>query len=392
MQIALIHEWLESYAGAELVVEQMLRVLDHADVFALVDFLPKNQRGFLQGANVTTSFIQRLPFSRAKFRGYLPLMPLAVEQFDLSPYQLIVSSHHAVAKGVLTREDQLHLCYVHTPVRYAWDLYQPSLKAHRLTNGPKSWAVRLVLHYLRLWDQVSASRVDAFAANSHYVARRIWKTYRRRAEVIYPPVDVHRFNVEHDKDTFYVTVSRLVPYKRVDLMVEAFRRMPNRKLIVIGDGPEYAVLSKNLPANVSLLGRQPAEVVNQHLEAARAFLFAADEDFGISPVEAQACGTPVIAYRHGGATETVVEGKTGVFFAKQNAESIVAAVDAFETCDYQFDPAAIRAHADQFSPERFRSQFDEFVARHWQKLHQRGPARVRAKSKRPGRRASVRPR
>jgi glycosyltransferase involved in cell wall biosynthesis len=392
MQIALIHEWLESYAGAELVVEQILRALDGADVFALVDFLPEDQRGFLQGAKVTTSFLQWLPFARRKFRGYLPLMPLAAEQFDLTAYDLVVSSNHAVAHGVLTREDQLHLCYVHTPVRYAWDLYQPSLKAHRLASGPKSWAVRLILHYLRLWDQVASSRVDAYAANSHYVARRIWKTYRRRAEVIYPPVDVHRFQVEHTKENFYTTVSRLVPYKRVDLMIEAFRRMPNRKLIVIGDGPEREVLSRNLPANVTLLGRQPAEVVNQHLEAARGFLFAADEDFGISPVEAQACGTPVIAYRHGGTTETVVEGKTGIFFPRQDAESIVAAVGAFEECQHQFDPAAIRAHADQFSPERFRSQFDNFVAHHWQRLHRREPARAGVKRKRSERRATAKPR
>jgi glycosyltransferase involved in cell wall biosynthesis len=390
MEIAFVHEWLDSYAGSEQVIEQMLRVFTKADLFTLVDHLADDQRGFLQGCRVQTSFIQRLPFSRRKFRGYLPLMPLAVEQFDLSPYELVVSSNHAVAKGVLTREDQLHLCYVHTPVRYAWDLYHQAIKD--VKRGPKNWMARIVLHYLRLWDQVAASRVDAYAANSHYVARRIWKTYRRRAEVIYPPVDVERFAVEHTKDNFYVTVSRLVPYKNVGLIVEAFRRMPDKQLVVIGDGPEYATLAKDAPANIRLLGRQSAEVVNQHLMSARAFVFAADEDFGISPVEAQACGTPVIAYGHGGSTETVVDGRTGLLFPEQTAESIVTAVEEFENCPQAFDAGAIRAHAEQFSSERFRRQFDDFVERKLDKMHQRGPAPNRKKSKRFVGRAPVLPR
>jgi glycosyltransferase involved in cell wall biosynthesis len=390
MEIAFVHEWLDSYAGSEQVIEQMLRVFTKADLFTLVDHLPEDQRGFLQGCRVQTSFIQRLPFARKKFRGYLPLMPLAVEQFDLTPYELIVSSNHAVAKGVLTREDQLHLCYVHTPVRYAWDLYHQAIKD--VKRGPKNWLARIVLHYLRLWDQVAASRVDAYAANSHYVARRIWKTYRRRAEVIHPPVDVHRFEVQSKKEDFYVTVSRLVPYKSVGLIVEAFRRMPDKRLIVIGDGPEYATLAKNTPPNVQLMGRQSTESVNHHLQAARAFVFAADEDFGISPVEAQACGTPVIGYGHGGTTETVVDGRTGLLFPEQTSESIVAAVEAFENGSRTFDSGAIRAHAEQFSPERFRREFDEFVERKLQQLHHRGPAPERKRSKRRARRASALPR
>jgi len=363
MRTAIINEWLETYAGAELVIEQMLKLYSGADMFALVDFLPESQRGFLQGCQVHTSFLQRMPLARRKFRAYLPLMPLAVEQYDLTDYDLVISSNHAVAKGVLTREDQLHVCYVHTPVRYAWDLYHSSLKEHGLSRGPKSWATRLILHYLRLWDHATASRVDKFAANSHYVARRIWKTYRRRATVIYPPVDVNRFTVEPNKEEFYVTVSRLVPYKRVDLIVEAFRRMPDKQLIVIGDGPERAELERHAPPNVKLLGRQPAEVVTQHLQSARAFMFAADEDFGISPVEAQACGTPVIAYGHGGATETVVSGTTGILFPEQSPESIVSAVEQFEGCRADFDPFAIREHAERFSVERFRRRFARFVAR-----------------------------
>jgi glycosyltransferase involved in cell wall biosynthesis len=385
MRVALIHEWLETYAGAEQVIEQLLAVLGATDVYALVDFLPPEQRGFLGESTVHTSFIHRLPLARKKFRSYLPLMPMAVEQFDLAGYDLVVSSNHAVAKGVLTREDQLHLCYVHTPVRYAWDLYQSYLREHRLSRGPKSWMARLVPHYLRLWDQASASRVDAFAANSRYVARRIWKTYRRRATVIHPPVDVHRFAVGDSREDFYVTVSRLVPYKRIDLMVEAFRRMPTRRLIVIGDGPELKRLATNTPPNVKLLGRQSAEVVEHHLQAARAFVFAADEDFGIAPVEAQACGTPVLAFGRGGATETVVEGRTGLFFSEQTAESIVAAVEAFEARPAAFDRHAIRAHAEQFAPERFCLRFSKFVDRQLERHETRGamPARLRLKSPRP---------
>jgi glycosyltransferase involved in cell wall biosynthesis len=370
-RVALIHDWLDSYAGAETVVEQMLPLFSHPDLFALVDFLPKDDRGFLRGCKVHTSFIQRLPLARRKFRAYLPLMPLAIEQFDLSPYDLVISSNHAVAKGVLTREDQLHLCYVHTPVRYAWDLYHETLKVNRLTRGVKSMAARVVLHYLRLWDYASAARVDAFAANSRYVARRIWKTYRRRAKVIYPPVAIDRFTVQHQKDDYYVTLSRLVPYKRVDLIVEAFGRMPTRRLVVIGEGPQLAKLAKDATPNVTLLGRQPAESVSQYLQSARAFIFAADEDFGIAPIEAQACGTPVIAYGHGGATETVIEGQSGLFFPEQSAASIVSAVEAFETCQQQFDAGWIRAHAEKFAPERFQRQFEAFVDHHLNKRRQR---------------------
>jgi glycosyltransferase involved in cell wall biosynthesis len=370
-RVALVLDWLESYAGAERVVEQMLEVFPRTDVFSLVDFLPEEERAFLRECPVTTSFIQRLPFSRRRFRSYLPLMPLAVEQFDLTAYDLVISSHHAVAKGVLTREDQLHLCYVHTPVRYAWDLYHETLKVNRLTRGVKSMITRLILHYLRMWDYASAARVDGYAANSRYVARRIWKTYRRRARVIYPPVSIDRFALERHKEDFYVTVSRLVPYKRIDLIVEAFSRMPSKRLIVIGEGPQYEKLARAATRNITLLGRQPSEVVTQHLQSARAFLFAADEDFGIAPVEAQACGTPVIAYGHGGATESVVQGRTGLFFSQQTAVSIVAAVENFEACEAQFDAGAIREHAEKFAPERFRRQFETFVDHHVTKRRQR---------------------
>jgi glycosyltransferase involved in cell wall biosynthesis len=377
-RVAVVHDWLDSYSGAETVLERLLQVYNQADVFALVDFLPEKDRHILQGCDVFTSFIQRLPFAKRKFRGYLPLMPLAIEQFDFSPYDVVVSTSHTVAKGILTREDQLHVSYMHTPPRYAWDLYHDTLRINRLNWGIKGTLTRLMLHYHRLWDFATASRVDAFVANSHYIARRIWKTYRRKARVIYPPVSIDRFVVQPQKEDFYVTLSRLVPYKRVDLIAEAFSRMPSKRLFVIGDGPERAKLEKVAAPNVTYLGRIPEEQVNQYLQNARAFVFAANEDFGISPIEAQACGTPVIAYGHGGATETVVEGQTGLFFPQQTAASIVTAVEAFEACEGQFDPLAIRAHAEQFAPERFQRQFDALVNRRLNKRRKRQAMRLQS--------------
>ena len=365
MRTAIVHDWLPVYAGAERVLEQMIHVLPDADLFSLIEFLPDDQRAFLQGKPVTTSFIQRMPFARRKYRYYLPFAPLAIEQFDLTPYDVVVSSSYVVAKGVLTSWKQLHISYVHSPIRYAWDLYAQYLREAGLRRGLRAGFVKLVLHYLRLFDATSAHRVDAFVANSQHVARRIWKTYRREATVIYPPVDTEAFLLQPQKDDFYLTVSRLVPYKKVDLIVEAFTQMPGKKLIVIGDGPDFKKIRAKAGPNVEMLGHQPAEVLKQHLEHARAFVFAAEEDFGIAPVEAQACGTPVLAYGVGGARETVVEGETGLFFTEQTAESLKAVVEAFETGAHRFDPHRLRQHAERFSIARFRQAFASFVEQAW---------------------------
>lgn len=361
MRVAVVHEWLESYAGSERVLEQILLQFPEADLFTLVDFLPADCRAFLRGRAVRTSFLQKLPLARRMFRNFLPLMPLAVEQFDLSAYDVVISSHHAVAKGVLTRADQFHVCYVHTPMRYAWDLHHEYLSGFGLRRSLKGLAVRLALHYLRTWDAASANRVDLFVANSHYVARRIAKTYRRRAEVIYPPVDVDAFDLSDAREDYYLAASRLVPYKRIDLVVEAFRQMPGRRLMVVGDGPQLAALRRAAPANVTLLGYQPQDELRRHLQTARALIFAAEEDFGILPVEAQACGTPVLAYGVGGAIETVVEGCSGLFFPRQTAASIVEAVRQFELREDQFSAPQIRANALRFSPQRFRQELAELV-------------------------------
>jgi glycosyltransferase involved in cell wall biosynthesis len=359
--VGVIHDWLPVYAGAERVLEQMIRVLPDATLYSLIDFVPDEQRDFLQGKPVNTSFIQRMPFAERYYRYYLPLAPFAVEQFNVYDHDIVLSSSYAVAKGALTRADQLHLSYVHSPIRYAWDLQFQYLEQRGL-SGLRGLVARLVLHYMRLFDATSADRVDAFAANSRYVARRIWKTYRRKATVIYPPVDTERFTLYEDKEPFYLAMSRLVEYKRMDLIVRAFNQMPDKELIVIGDGPESNRLETLAGPNVSLLGRQPNEAVEYYMQRARAFVFAAEEDFGIVPVEAQACGTPVIAYGKGGARETVVPEETGLFFQKQSVEALIDAVRRFDRSRRQFVPGRIRAHAEQFSAGRFRRRLSDWVA------------------------------
>lgn len=360
-QVGLVHDWLPVYAGAERVLEQMIRVMPEAEVYSLIDFIPEEQRDFLQGKSVHTSFIQRLPFAESGYRYYLPLAPFAIEQFNLYDHDIVVSSSYAVAKGALTRSDQLHVSYVHSPIRYAWDLQFQYLQQRGLKWGLRSMIARLVLHYMRLFDSTSANRVDVFAANSKHVARRIWKTYRRRAKVIYPPVDTDKFQLHEEKEPFYLAMSRLVEYKRMDLIVQAFSEMPDKELIVIGDGPEYDRLENMAGPNVSLLGHQPDEAVQYYMQHARAFVFAAEEDFGIVPVEAQACGTPVIAYGKGGVRETVVPGETGLFFDEQSVESLIHGVEHFATVQERFTPERIREHAEQFSTDRFRRELSDFI-------------------------------
>jgi glycosyltransferase involved in cell wall biosynthesis len=379
MNVGIVHEWLASYAGSEKVIEQMLEVYPAAEIYSLVDFLPEKDRAWLADRKIHTSFIQRLPFSRRKFRGYLPLMPLAVEQFDLAPHDVVISSNHAVAKGVITRADQLHISYVHTPIRYAWDLKDQYLREAGLTWGLRSILVRMMMHYIRRWDLAAASRVDTFVANSHYVARRIRKTYRREAEVLYPPVDIDAYPFCEQKEDYYVTASRLVPYKKVDLIVEAFTKN-GLPLMVIGDGPDMKKIAKLAGKNVKLLGYQSQTELTNLMQRAKAFVFAADEDFGITPVEAQACGTPVIAYGRGGVTETVLEGETGIFFDQQTVESLNEAVTRFEASELSYEPELIRKHAEQFGIERFRRELQELVDREWQKFQ--APARGRQRERR----------
>ena len=320
-RIAVVHEWLIDYAGSERVLREILDLYPQADLFTLIDARDDELRAAIPRPVRATSFLQSFPKPRRWLRYYVPLMPLAIEQFDLTGYDIVISSSHAVAKGVITGPAQLHLSYVHTPMRYAWDLQHEYLRAAGLERGPRAWAARLALHRLRQWDVRSANGVDVFVANSSHVARRIRKAYRREAEVLHPPVDVQSFPLQEKKEDFYLTVSRLEPYKRVDLLIEAFRRMPERRLVVIGDGPEMPRLRSKLPPNVELRGRLSTPEVRDHMQRARAFLFAGIEDFGIVMAEAQACGTPLIAFERGGAAEIVRTGDasapTGVLFAQQ---------------------------------------------------------------------------
>jgi glycosyltransferase involved in cell wall biosynthesis len=365
MKIAMVHDWLVTYAGAERVLEEMLAVYPTADLYSLIEFLPESERRFLGDRKVQTSFLQRMPGAQNHYRNYLPLMPLAVEQFDLSAYDLIISSSHAVAKGVLTGPDQLHICMCYTPMRYAWDLQHQYLRETGLDRGVKGMLTRWLLHRLRLWDGRTADGVDRFIAISNFIARRIWKSYRRESTVIYPPVDVERLTPEGSREDFYVTASRMVPYKRIDLIVEAFATMPGRRLVVIGDGPENRRIRDRAGSNVTFLGHQPFGVLRDHLRRARAFVFAAEEDFGIAPLEAQACGTPVIAYGKGGVLETIrgldSADPTGVFFPEQSTASVTGAIQEFERASARIRPAACRENALRFAPERFRRELSEVV-------------------------------
>ncbi len=377
MKVALIHDWLYVYGGAERVLEQMLGCYPQADLFSLIDFLPPDQRDFIHHKPVTTSFIQKLPKARSQHRNYLPLMPLAIEQLDVSRHELVLSSSYAVAHGILTGPDQLHLCMCYSPIRYAWDLQHQYLREAKLERGLKSVMARAILHYIRLWDSRTPNGVDAFMAISEFIARRIRKVYGRESRVIYPPVDVSAFALREPKDDFYLTVARMVPYKKIPLIIEAFAAMPDKRLVVIGDGPDFERCKAVATANVELLGYQSFDVLRDHMQRARAFVFAAEEDFGIAPVEAQACGTPVIAFGKGGVRETVVgldepvapgkapQAPTGLFFAEQTVAAIRDAVKRFEQVRDDLTPTACRNNALRFAPERFRAEFTGFVEGSW---------------------------
>jgi len=364
-RIAIVHDWLVTYAGAERVLEKMLLCYPEADLFSIVDFLDKDNRGFIQNKKVTTSFIQKLPFSKKKFRSYLAVMPIAVEQFDLSSYDIIISSSHAIAKGVITGPDQLHICMCYSPMRWAWDMQNIYLQESNLSSGIKSWIAKYILHKLRIWDYRTANGVDEFIAISNYISRRIHKIYRRESFVIYPPVNVEYDSNSINKQDFYLTASRMVPYKNIPLIIKAFSQMPDKKLIVIGDGPEYRKCKQLQSDNITILGYQTSNVLYDYMHRAKAFVFAAEEDFGITPLEAQACGTPVIAYGKGAVKETIIgldkEKPTGIFFDFQTTESIISTVDLFESESDKFLSENCRENAARFNEERFHLEFMNFV-------------------------------
>lgn len=370
-RVSVVHEWLAEWGGSEDCARAILRCYPQAQLYATIDFLSASDRARLGAGPISTTFLQRAPGVAKRFWNYLPLTALAVEGHDVGDADLVISSSHAFAKGVPTRADQLHVSYVYSPMRYAWDLHREYLRDYGLDRGVKGMLARYMFHRLRLWDRQTANNVDLFVAISRHVQRRIWRTYRRPSRVIYPPVRTDDYQLGGTpKEDFYVTVSRLVNYKRIELILEAFRQLPSRRLIVIGDGPEMPALKAKCPPNVTLMGFQPDAVVQRHLQAARAFVFAAHEDFGISPVEAQACGTPVIAYGAGGSLETVrgihVSNRpTGLLFPEQTAASLAQAVEDFESAGTVFDPHACREWAEQFSEARFLREFKACVEEAW---------------------------
>jgi glycosyltransferase involved in cell wall biosynthesis len=375
MKTAIVHEWLVNYAGSERVLEQIVRLFPDADIFCQVDFLAGKEREFILGKKATTSFIQKLPGSRNHYRNYLPLMPFAVRRFDVSEYDLIISNSHSVAKGIRKRPGQLQICYCHTPMRYAWDLRAQYLKESGLDSGPRGFLAKIILDRIRTWDLKTARQVDYFVANSRYIRDRIQRAYGRDAAVIYPPVDIRTFRPGEKKDNFFLAVSRMVPYKKMDLIVEAFAEN-GLPLVVIGDGPDFEKVKEKAKKNIEFLGFLDSGALIDYMQRARAFVFAAEEDFGIVPVEAQACGTPVIAYGRGGVTETVIplpgaggggegpsKGATGIFFEEQTPSALIKAIKAFINQEDKFDPHIIRKHAELFGIERFRNQFSNYADR-----------------------------
>ena len=364
VKIAFVHEWFTHFAGSEKVLGDMLGQFPQADIFSLVDVLPNDESPDFLKVPVKTSFLQKIPFIQNFYRSLLPIFPFEIEQLDLSEYDLIISSSHAVAKGVITGPNQLHICYCHTPMRYAWDLQNQYIVN---SNMPLllSWLARWQLHKIRIWDVRTSNAVDFFIANSDYIARRIYKFYRRQSTVIYPGVETDIFTIGPIRENYYLTASRMVPYKKIRIIVEAFNKMPEKQLVVIGSGPGLEQIKTIAGPNVEVMGHQPKSVLIEKMQAAKAFVFAAEEDFGIITVEAQACGTPVVAYAVGGSAETVVDGVTGVHFHQQTSSAICEAVRRFDAVSGDFDPYKIREHALKFSTERFRQEFKAFVELKW---------------------------
>jgi glycosyltransferase involved in cell wall biosynthesis len=361
VRVAVVHEWLTVIAGSERVLDEILALYPEADLFALVCAVDGEPPSTYRGRRVRTSFVQRLPFVPHHFRRWLPLFPRAVESFDLSGYDLVISSSHCVAKGAVTRRDALHVSYCYSPVRYAWDLRDQYLEESGLT-GVRGWVARRMLDRLRRWDARTASRVDQFVTLSHHIAERISRCYGRESTVVYPPVDLDAFPLATRPRSGFVAASRLVPYKLMPLIIRAFAAMPDLSLTVIGDGPDQAACehAANGHSNIRLLPYEQS-VLCTELQRAEAFVFAALEDFGIAPLEAQACGTPVIAYGKGGAAETIRSGVTGLFFDEQSERAITDAVRRFRAAP-AFAPEVCRANAERFTASAFRAGFRAAVA------------------------------
>ncbi|MFW0755446.1 glycosyltransferase [Pseudomonas sp. H11T01] len=359
MKIAIIHYWWLSNRGGEAVCSALAELYPKADFFLHVcneDVVRKALPSAFEG-QIKTSFISRLPGAKKHYQKYLPLMPLALEQLDLTEYDLIISSESGPAKGVITRPDAVHICYCHSPMRYVWDMYHE----YRATAGRFVRTIfPLVAHWLRIWDRLSADRVDHFIANSSFIASRIRKFYRRDSEVIFPPVNTSEFSQEQERGDFYLCLGQLVSYKKADLAVDAFNKL-GLPLVVVGEGELYEALKARAGTNVTLMGRQPFPVIKDLLERCRGLIFPGVEDFGIVPVEAMAAGAPVIAFAKGGALETVIHGRTGIHFHEQSVDALITAVQQLESGEFVFSPSELHEHAAGFDKSVFKQKIKAFV-------------------------------
>jgi glycosyltransferase involved in cell wall biosynthesis len=369
MKVALVHYWLVTMRGGEKVLEELCALYPGADIFThVID--PDRVSDTIKSRRVTTSFVARLPGAKRHYQKYLPLMPMALEQFDLRSYDLVISSESGPAKGVITGENTLHLCYCHTPMRYLWNMYHD----YREGTGGLTRALMVpTFHYLRQWDYASAARVDHFIANSSTVKQRIAKTWRRNSDVIHPPVAVENFSSREKADDFYLYCGQLVPYKRADIAVEACNRL-GKKLIVVGEGSELNRLRKMAGPTITLLGYQPAPELKRLYASCKALIFPGEEDFGIVPVEAMASGRPVIGFNKGGLRDSVIDGVSGVLFPEQSVESLAAAISRFELEQDRFHPGTIAAEAAKFSSARFREKMSLLVETKFQEFQNRASA------------------
>ncbi|HCP08486.1 MAG TPA: glycosyltransferase family 4 protein [Candidatus Moranbacteria bacterium] len=356
MKIALVHDYLVQVGGAEKVLECFTELFPHAPIFTLV-YDKELMHGVFEGKNIKTSFIQKLPFSKSRHRIFPPLMPMAIEQFDFSDYDVVLSDSNSFAKGIVTGPETLHICYMHTPMRYAWDDCQKYTSDFSFPDIIKKF-VPLAMNYIRLWDRISADRIDKIIANSNFVARRIKKYYHKENVVIHPPVNVQNFYVSEKQEDYFLIVGRMMAYKKNDIAIKAFNKL-GLPLKVIGRGPELKKLKKIAGPNIEFLGRVPDEELAMHYSKCRAFIFPQEEDFGIVAIEAMASGRPVIAFRGGDIPEHIEEGKTGIFIEKQTADDIMEAIRKFE--NMKFDPHYIRAQSLKFDREIFKAKIREYV-------------------------------
>lgn len=367
LNLAIVVDSLVVNGGAERVLEASLEVFPDAPVYSLVYFPSVFTESIISQKQIFTSFVDRLPFAHTNYRNYIFLLPFAIEQFDLRRYDILLSFSYAVAHGILTRPDQLHISYTHTPMRQAWHQYFQFLEDARLQTGIRSIFARFILHNVRQWDFSASARVDHFLAASRWVARGIWRAYHREAEILYPPVDVNKTQPTGDREDYFITIARQESHKKVAMVVEAFTRL-GLPLVVIGKGREEGRVHQQAGGNIRILGWQPDHIVQEYLSKARAYVMAGEEDFSIAAVEAQAAGIPVIAYGGGGVCETVIEGKTGLFYGQQNADSLINAVLTFVEVEKNFRTEDLLQNAALYSKERFQGELDLIVRREWEKF------------------------